>query len=168
MQQRRADAAAWASADPILLDGEIGYDTTGNIVKVGDGVKKWSELEAIGNINKHAQISLYVPGNFASAASDNVLADSGQYCVWRGPDAKLRLVAVRMGKTAYGDTAPNIGVSIDGADAGVSLAAILSGWTDSEALDIDVPSGAVIELTTTAGGGAAGDALNVDLVLEQT
>jgi hypothetical protein len=35
------------SIDPVLSGGEPGFDTTNNILKIGDGVKTWSELTAI-------------------------------------------------------------------------------------------------------------------------
>ncbi len=44
MRWRRGTAAQWTSADPILLDGEPGYETdTGNL-KVGDGSTAWTSL----------------------------------------------------------------------------------------------------------------------------
>ncbi|MBQ7262452.1 MAG: hypothetical protein IJR14_01915 [Synergistaceae bacterium] len=48
MQQRRGTSTEWASLDPVLLAGELGIDTTQGIVKVGDGVKRWSELPEMG------------------------------------------------------------------------------------------------------------------------
>ena len=47
MQQRRGTSATWASLDPVLLAGEFGVATDTGAVKVGDGVKKWSALEAV-------------------------------------------------------------------------------------------------------------------------
>ena len=47
MQQRRGTSEVWAAKDPVLLSGELGYDTTTGGVKIGDGVKKWSELGEI-------------------------------------------------------------------------------------------------------------------------
>lgn len=44
MQQRRDTTARWASANPVLLDGELGYDTTLDRYKVGDGVTAWTGL----------------------------------------------------------------------------------------------------------------------------
>ena len=44
MRQRQGTAAQWAGANPVLAAGEFGYDTTNDIVKIGDGVKKWSSL----------------------------------------------------------------------------------------------------------------------------
>ena len=44
MQQRRDTAAGWTSADPTLLNGEIGYETDTGYIKVGDGSTAWSSL----------------------------------------------------------------------------------------------------------------------------
>lgn len=41
--QRRGTSAEWAAANPILGDGEIGFDRTAGVLKVGDGVKHWSD-----------------------------------------------------------------------------------------------------------------------------
>jgi hypothetical protein len=44
IQIRRGSAADWATHDPILSSGEIGYDVTNKNFKVGDGSTIWSEL----------------------------------------------------------------------------------------------------------------------------
>lgn len=44
MKQRRGTAAQWASADPIIAEGEIAVTTNNNQFKIGDGVSNWSEL----------------------------------------------------------------------------------------------------------------------------
>ena len=36
--------ANWTSKDPVLLKGEVGFDLDLGIFKVGDGIKKWSEI----------------------------------------------------------------------------------------------------------------------------
>lgn len=41
---RRGTSSQWSTANPILLKGEIGYDSTNNKIKVGDGVKNWNSL----------------------------------------------------------------------------------------------------------------------------
>lgn len=41
---RRGSAADWTAADPILLSGEVGYETDTNSFKVGDGSTPWSGL----------------------------------------------------------------------------------------------------------------------------
>lgn len=49
MQQRRGDAGVLASLNPVLRDGELGYDRTNKILKVGDGMTGWNGLKEIGN-----------------------------------------------------------------------------------------------------------------------
>jgi len=44
---RRDTAANWASEDPVLAQGEPGYDTTNGILKIGDGSTIWSLLPSI-------------------------------------------------------------------------------------------------------------------------
>ena len=41
---RRGTTAEWGASDSILKAGEFGYDTTLSVLKVGDGVSKWSQL----------------------------------------------------------------------------------------------------------------------------
>lgn len=42
---RRAWAEVWEEVNPILRDGEPGYDKTNNMLKVGDGITPWNELD---------------------------------------------------------------------------------------------------------------------------
>lgn len=44
IQLKRATAAAWASADPVLAAGEPGYETDTEVLRIGDGVTAWSSL----------------------------------------------------------------------------------------------------------------------------
>ena len=37
--------AEWETENPILLKGEMGYDSTSKRYKIGDGVKKWKNLQ---------------------------------------------------------------------------------------------------------------------------
>lgn len=41
---RRATATEWAASTLVMLQGEVGRDTTNNVVKFGDGVHMWPEL----------------------------------------------------------------------------------------------------------------------------
>lgn len=47
IQFRRGAAAEWSAANPVLGVGEPGYDTTSDILKVGDGITVWSSLSGI-------------------------------------------------------------------------------------------------------------------------
>lgn len=44
IQLRRDTAARWAQSNPILLEGEIGYETDTRMRKIGDGVSNWNQL----------------------------------------------------------------------------------------------------------------------------
>ena len=44
IQIRRDTTANWGSVDPVLAEGEIGYDTTLSQFKVGNGADSWSAL----------------------------------------------------------------------------------------------------------------------------
>jgi len=46
IQLRNDSASAWASANPVLLEGEIGIeiDSTRNRIKIGDGSTAWNDL----------------------------------------------------------------------------------------------------------------------------
>jgi len=43
---RRATAAEWAATSQILVDGEPGFDTTNNILKIGNAGKTWAQLKS--------------------------------------------------------------------------------------------------------------------------
>lgn len=47
---RRDTAANWTTANPILADGEQGYEKDTGKMKIGDGVKTWSQLAYFPNI----------------------------------------------------------------------------------------------------------------------
>mgnify|MGYP006916080367 CR=1 FL=1 len=44
IQIRRGTSEEWTSANPVLNEGEIGYDSTLHKLKVGDGENNWSDL----------------------------------------------------------------------------------------------------------------------------
>lgn len=48
MQQRRGTAEQWTLANPVLAEGEIGFETDTNQFKIGNGVGTWSTLEYFG------------------------------------------------------------------------------------------------------------------------
>lgn len=44
MQQRRGTAAEWATVNPVLADGEVGFVRDTSEIKIGNGVDAWSVL----------------------------------------------------------------------------------------------------------------------------
>ena len=49
MQQRRGIASQWASVNPVLAAGEIGFETDTNKFKMGNGTSTWSNLVYFAN-----------------------------------------------------------------------------------------------------------------------
>lgn len=47
-QTKRDTAANWTSNDPVLLNGEIGFETDTNKIKIGDGSTAWTSLAYFG------------------------------------------------------------------------------------------------------------------------
>lgn len=43
-QVRRDTSTNWVNANPILADGEMGYEKDTGKMKIGDGVKTWNQL----------------------------------------------------------------------------------------------------------------------------
>lgn len=55
IQIRRGTSVEWAAKNPILASGELGYDITKKIVKVGNGTTAWNSLNpkwTSGNLNE--------------------------------------------------------------------------------------------------------------------
>ena len=62
MQQRRGTAEQWTSANPILSEGEIGFEIDNNQFKLGDGVNRWDDLSYFVNADGIGEISGdYIP-----------------------------------------------------------------------------------------------------------
>lgn len=45
IQYRRGTAADWIAKNPVLAEGEPGYETDTKLVKIGDGISTWNQLE---------------------------------------------------------------------------------------------------------------------------
>ena len=69
MQQRRDTASGWTSANPVLLNGELGYETDTKKFKIGDGSSAWSAIAYVAGFS----ISAY-PLATADIANDAITA----------------------------------------------------------------------------------------------
>lgn len=54
IQQRRGTAAQWAAANPVLFDGEIGWESDTRRGKMGDGSTQWSALPYLNGVSSVA------------------------------------------------------------------------------------------------------------------
>ena len=57
---RRGTAAAWQSANPILSNGEMGYESDTTWTKRGDGVTHWNDLPYGTNLKNTATLDFGV------------------------------------------------------------------------------------------------------------
>jgi hypothetical protein len=57
IQIRRDSSDNWSSTNPILAQGELGFDIDANAVKIGDGSTHWLDLPLINNVG------LAIPGS---------------------------------------------------------------------------------------------------------
>ena len=81
---RRSNASEWASENPILSLGEPGFDTTNEILKIGNGVDQWSVLAQF-------QGPQGVAGNDGADGSDGADGADGQDGVQISTYAKANL-----------------------------------------------------------------------------
>ena len=42
---KSAEAAVWTAANPLLKEGEPGFESDTNKMKVGDGLNRWNDFE---------------------------------------------------------------------------------------------------------------------------
>ena len=49
IKARRDTSANWATSNPVLQLGELGFDTTNKRIKIGDGVTVWAALLYLSN-----------------------------------------------------------------------------------------------------------------------
>ncbi|ATW62249.1 pectate lyase superfamily domain protein [TM7 phage DolZOral124_53_65] len=75
IQIRRGTSTQWATANPILADAEIGHDTTINKHKVGDGSKRWLELQFT-DVDKADRANLPVNVKDYGAVGDGAADDT--------------------------------------------------------------------------------------------
>jgi hypothetical protein len=64
---RRDSAASWATYNPVLSDGEPGWDKDNRVLKIGDGVTPWTNLPTAKNLPDYlseSQLNAYITGLF--------------------------------------------------------------------------------------------------------
>jgi hypothetical protein len=63
IQLRKGTSSQWSSSNPVLASGEPGYDVTGKVLKIGDGITAWNSLSGISSSNGGGGSSNYDPAN---------------------------------------------------------------------------------------------------------
>lgn len=122
IQFRRGTSTEWSSVNPVLADGELGFETNTKIIKFGDGVTAWNSLPvaAAGDITAviagtgllggatSGQATLAIDPSYVITA-DSINA-AGDLIVGAGPDIYARLPIGDNGSVLVADSSQTIGV----------------------------------------------------------
>ena len=87
--QRVATKANWAARNPILLPGEIGFETDTGNQKIGNGVEGWNKLHYYGSPGHW--------GEFSSNANQSAIADTPTEVTYTNTDAAGDGVRIELG-----------------------------------------------------------------------
>ena len=150
IQIRRDTSSTWAVNNPILLEGEFGYETNTSLMKIGDGTTPWNDLE-YWNPFGYTNASIYKDGieilagvtgfNFTGSGITGITGSDG-----------FATVTISGGTGGGGSainsyfTGAQVGVGITGLNftgSGVSAVTDSSGYT-------------TVTITGGAGSGSAG------------
>lgn len=104
---RRDTATNWSTLNPTLASGELGHDTTNNILKVGDGTKTWTQLDSI-NLN--------IPDNFVTWAKLQNFANNTRLLGSSSNSTEPQEIQIGSGLTLSGNlltaTGGNVGITV--------------------------------------------------------
>ena len=87
--QRVATRASWAARNPILLTGEIGFETDTGNQKIGNGVEGWNKLHYYGSPGHW--------GEFSSNADQSATANTPTEVTYTNTDAAGDGVRIELG-----------------------------------------------------------------------
>lgn len=146
---RKGSDSEWNQANPILDLGEPGFDTTNNILKIGNGSSTWENLSGI-NINGIGSGNYIAKFIDADTIGNSIIFDNGSSVGigLENPTSKFQVFGIG----AFGeppDSVVTIGYDMLGSDLGVS--------TQNEYLAVKLSDG------TIRYGGDGGD--NVGIVI---
>jgi len=171
---RRDTAANWTAADPVLLQGEWGFETDARKLKIGDGASTWAALSYFstgsggGGSGTVTSVGLSLPGLFSVSGSPvtatgtltATLATQSPNLIWAGPGSGVTaavpafraLVAADLPTTTV--TAGSYGSASSVSTFTVDAAGRL---TAASSTAIAIASTAVSGLATVATSGSATD-----------
>lgn len=106
IQNRRGTAAEWTTANPVLSDGEVGFERDTNQVKIGNGVTAWNALGYFAPVGEGGLTDVGVEDlpSGAVIVVDKAKAFYGAAGVWPSirPTARLDIVVLWLGDTDPG------------------------------------------------------------------
>lgn len=76
IQLRKGPSSSWSFTNPVLASGEPGYDTTNNILKIGDGSTAWNSLGSIFQSSSHTHGNISNSGTIGASSGLFVLTST--------------------------------------------------------------------------------------------
>lgn len=122
IQFRRGTSTQWTAANPVLADGELGYESDTKVIKFGNGTSTWSALPvaAAGDITAviagtgltggatSGQATLAIDSSYVVTA--NAIDAKGDMIVGAGPDTYTKLPVGADGSVLVADSTQSVGV----------------------------------------------------------
>jgi hypothetical protein len=99
IQVRRDTAANWSSKNPVLVAGEIAFETDTKKVKIGDGTTAWNSLSDIGNFISTSLLT--AGGTFTGNVYGPTITQSHNYVLNSAFDIWQRGTSFSFGSTVY-------------------------------------------------------------------
>ena len=127
IQIRRGTAAQWTSANPVLIVGELGFETDTNLLKAGDGTTAWTSLA-------------YYRGQPVQTVDVQTFDSSG---TWTKPAGAVTTTIQLCGGGAGGGLG-NAGTGGDGGAAGEPFLISVASSTLSATESVTIGAGGVI------------------------
>lgn len=121
MQQKRGTASQWTSSNPILLAGEIGFETDTKKIKIGDGSSNWNTLTYVSGSSTGVDELLSAGNNDVGTLGsiDNATTiDTVVASEWRSLKYVITMAKTSGGTNKFAST--ELSILIDGTNVSVS------------------------------------------------
>ena len=169
IQIRRDSSLKWSTNNPVLLQGEFGYETDTDCLKIGDGINPWNDLEYL--VCENETFNIFSNGSFVVGATGLNFSGSGVTVTNSGGLATVSITGGAGTTGPTGATGPAGAVGATGAqgatgsgsdigifDEGSSILSAATGIDFRGAGVTVTPSGntAIVTITGGTGAGATG------------
>jgi len=112
IQLRRGTAAAWTSSNPVLMQGELGYETDTGLYKIGNGSTAWTGLSYNGLYGSATLAQVNINGGSDIGAD---VVDGDKFAVYDASATANRTVSItRISNYVAQDDQAILGVQIFG------------------------------------------------------
>lgn len=104
IQIRRDTSLKWSTNNPVLLQGELGYETDTDCIKIGDGINPWNDLEYL--VCETDIFNIFSNGTFLVGATGLNFTGSGVTVTNSGGLATVSITGGAGATGATGATGP--------------------------------------------------------------